>query len=834
MISMEKYVFLAAIFLTGFIFQTSAQITNPDFSSTEGWTSFEEPISSCDGVCTTDDELTAELRNNKAYIDTGSTGYCGVAGLQQEVEVPVDAEELVFTAKAYQDYWGQSTGVKIGGEYAKEFNADTYKTWERDTYRVDISEYQGQTVKIELVAEDQSQEYCDMGDHDTSLSVDVIRFSGTDQTEQYPDSVSIDFSPSNVSEGEAYSVDVEAFKDGNSIEYYNARALLYVDGELMSNNSIDLPIDFSDTFTRNYDKEGPRKFVIKAYTPEGTVSDSDSFNVVEENQTELYPDEVSVEVSKDEVVLGENLRVTAEAFKDGELISYEDARALIYRDGELAENGSLSLPYSDTSTASGSDFEEKEIVQFVLKANTPSGVVQDSDSFTTVGNTNSASDLSELDRVLDSEDIVVYGDYRDKYGEMAQRAAESFDGRTVSDSSFYPEMKQNNDLVLIGSPSINPLTEELASEGRAWSQEDWSNRENTARLNLVKDAFSQGSDAVIISGYTDSDMKTGLNFFEGIMSGENKEKVEGEDKITISSQKHEKSASIGEVSFKQKVPEGEAARFNVEVDNPSQEPFEGNLAFTYRAQTYHTKSFKVEIGPETTKKRVYNLKLSKAAAAHVPVESGNEVPFNLTLSKKESENAYTRIDRRKGFTVEVVEPKNKKNIETVSLRKGWNMVSASGLQLTDLTGQCEIDSFKGNKLWGYKGEWTHHTEYSSGLGVYVKSAEDCNAEVEVSSDHSEPSAQDLEAGWNLVSVPRRMSLEEAGGNCEFEEFNGASVWYYSPNKDWSKFKVSDRKINPEKGFFVKAKNDCSLDFEQEETPPSPTGNFFEGTSGWLK
>lgn len=145
------------------------------------------------------------------------------------------------------------------------------------------------------------------------------------------------------------------------------------------------------------------------------------------------------------------------------------------------------------------------------------------------------------------------------------------------------------------------------------------------------------------------------------------------------------------------------------------------------------------------------------------------------------------------------------------LHKGWNMVSsAHGLKIGDITDDCDIGSYKGHISWQYSGGWNHKRGIPSTQGTFVWARESCEASITQS--HADANAgKNLKQGWNIISVPRPMTLNEING-CGFLDYKGTPVWHYSGDGEWQRHGGSVNDLKPDKGYYVYATSSCRMSF----------------------
>lgn len=185
--------------------------------------------------------------------------------------------------------------------------------------------------------------------------------------------------------------------------------------------------------------------------------------------------------------------------------------------------------------------------------------------------------------------------------------------------------------------------------------------------------------------------------------------------------------------------------------------------------------------------------------------------YRLYIRGKSLEGERKRWDSKE-VTVEL---RNRPE-EFMRLDEGWNMISSSqAFKFSEVTDDCSIEEFRGEKLWGAGNRsWTHGNTVLGSRGYYVKSERDCIAEIENFTERN--LERTIHRGWNLISVSEPVPLEDVSGNCSFRSYQGNAVWHYDSG-NWTNPSVSEN-LEPRKGYFVNAENSCRL---TGATPPTP-------------
>jgi hypothetical protein len=101
-------------------------------------------------------------------------------------------------------------------------------------------------------------------------------------------------------------------------------------------------------------------------------------------------------------------------------------------------------------------------------------------------------------------------------------------GALDSDDNI-PQLKQDTNLILVGGPAVNDLTQELAQANKTMSREDY--QQDGATVQLVRGAFTQGQNALIVAGFAGEDTREASSFIANYQ--ENSEELAGQTQITL-------------------------------------------------------------------------------------------------------------------------------------------------------------------------------------------------------------------------------------------------------------------------------------------------------------
>jgi S-layer protein (TIGR01564 family) len=83
-------------------------------------------------------------------------------------------------------------------------------------------------------------------------------------------------------------------------------------------------------------------------------------------------------------------------------------------------------------------------------------------------------------------------------------------------------------MILVGGPAVNTLVEELASENKTWTADDYE--EDTWVLDLVE-GFSEDTHALVVAGYASQDTQAASNFISNY--ADNQDELAGETRVSM-------------------------------------------------------------------------------------------------------------------------------------------------------------------------------------------------------------------------------------------------------------------------------------------------------------
>ncbi len=817
----KLWLLIAILFVTGFGAAETVTL------ETDFFTSFQNDIDSCSSSygCTTSDDLTTEINNGTLHIDTGSTGYCGVGGFKRAatLKLPETTETLNFRAKARKDAWGSNYPIaaRVNGEFVKEFNTDggTSGSWPWDSYSVDVSEYAGQNVNISFVVGDKSEKYCDMGDHEKEFWVSSVSITRNhSQLEPV-----VDFNVSKVTIGEPFQYTYRVLKDGEPVEA-DVQRLVYFDGKVKRNFSSKLS-EVSSTTTLTEDSEsfhgyGEYRVEIRIKTSTGYKSASDSFTLVENQTAEVSP--VCDSCGRPTDPNGDGLYEDVNG--DGTL-DFEDVIALL-------ENLDHVSPkyFGFASTDEMEVYDVSELSDEIQSGDRSGRFVLDDGESAELKGVEGEVSLEQVD-ITDAV-IRAEGELR-TVGEGENLNIESGRLKLIESRAAQNDSGGKGIAVFDWSPSDRLEEDDLSIENLEFERE----RDSifTIRTDIRStDDYRNVEIKVLPMGMTrDVEIDEGTNEFEADVA-----------------------ANFRGTGAKTRIETGEIKYFRtgrasqgVQVINASVTT--GIFGIYEKEDSRDVRKALVEkeegeiIDLSSTSLLVTGVLYDDGEAFATLLEGdrvGGEVDLGLHVDPENDIEERNEDNNRETATVNLGSGSAGGNenrsaggggsaaIVEINLQEGWNMISSSAeleIDVEDIEKGCSIAPFDGKKTLYYReGRWGSHDNLKDSYGYFVKSDSDCSFEVLSDENPIASETQRLSKGWNTVSVPESMSLEEARGDCSFERFRGAHVWHYGDG-EWQQL-GTEEELNPMKGYYVNVASACTLNFgESPEAPPSPTGNFFE-------
>jgi len=97
------------------------------------------------------------------------------------------------------------------------------------------------------------------------------------------------------------------------------------------------------------------------------------------------------------------------------------------------------------------------------------------------------------------------------------------------------QVKENDNVIVVGGPAINDLTAELADENQTWDANEWQTggHEGESVLQMV-DGWNEDQSALVVAGHSAEDTTTAADFLANY--GDHSEALSGTDQVTISTE----------------------------------------------------------------------------------------------------------------------------------------------------------------------------------------------------------------------------------------------------------------------------------------------------------
>ncbi|MFB6203524.1 MAG: S-layer protein, partial [Candidatus Nanohaloarchaea archaeon] len=100
------------------------------------------------------------------------------------------------------------------------------------------------------------------------------------------------------------------------------------------------------------------------------------------------------------------------------------------------------------------------------------------------------------------------------------------------DSEVSQGERQSQDLILVGGPAVNDLTQQLAQAGKTWTQDQYQANPDVGILDLVNDAFAQGEHALVVAGAQAEDTTAAADFLANYQ--DHAERLQGKRTVQVS------------------------------------------------------------------------------------------------------------------------------------------------------------------------------------------------------------------------------------------------------------------------------------------------------------
>ena len=99
----------------------------------------------------------------------------------------------------------------------------------------------------------------------------------------------------------------------------------------------------------------------------------------------------------------------------------------------------------------------------------------------------------------------------------------------LDSDDYISSVQEDRNLILVGGPAANSLTQDLADANKTWETSDYT--EGEGLLQLVPEAFNEDHDALVVAGYTGEDTRAAGSFLSNY--GDHQEALAGETQVTV-------------------------------------------------------------------------------------------------------------------------------------------------------------------------------------------------------------------------------------------------------------------------------------------------------------
>ncbi|MFB6100826.1 MAG: S-layer protein, partial [Candidatus Nanohalobium sp.] len=99
----------------------------------------------------------------------------------------------------------------------------------------------------------------------------------------------------------------------------------------------------------------------------------------------------------------------------------------------------------------------------------------------------------------------------------------------LADDGNIGQVKNNDNVILVGGPAANSLTQELVNDNQTMPASQYTQGQGIIQL---VDGFSEGNKALVVAGATGEDTRAAAKFLANYRN--NQQALEGQDKVTIS------------------------------------------------------------------------------------------------------------------------------------------------------------------------------------------------------------------------------------------------------------------------------------------------------------
>jgi hypothetical protein len=114
---------------------------------------------------------------------------------------------------------------------------------------------------------------------------------------------------------------------------------------------------------------------------------------------------------------------------------------------------------------------------------------------------------------------------------MTSTPTYEFADAALDTDSNVGQAKQNQNLILVGGPSVNSLVQELVDDGQTMAASEYT--EGEGMIQMV-DGWSSGNSALVVAGHSGEDTRAAGEFLANYR--DHQSDLEGQDQVTISTE----------------------------------------------------------------------------------------------------------------------------------------------------------------------------------------------------------------------------------------------------------------------------------------------------------
>lgn len=150
---------------------------------------------------------------------------------------------------------------------------------------------------------------------------------------------------------------------------------------------------------------------------------------------------------------------------------------------------------------------------------------------------------------------------------------------------------------------------------------------------------------------------------------------------------------------------------------------------------------------------------------------------------------------------------------TIDLDPGWNHISGEyAFTIDEITDDCELASYNGDLVWGYRNGWEHPNVLKPRLGYYINvdlpDGSTCTATITQKANAKTTTS--LPAGWNNISWENNTQVLEKW-SCDSNVDDGSELYHWN-GSSWIRNRSSTT-ISPRRGYFIHLESSCSTSIE---------------------